>query len=277
MDRNENCRRELEYLLESFERLIGVRVTLQDPYGFFCDETGNSYLHPDRIYHRVEFCQKADRQRCMAHEWKKANETASLKDKPFVWPCWLGPQQILIPLRWQGRHVGSIFLGPFVSSAARNPARETARGGKYLPVYDIGSLEKDSPLFEAIAIGIIEKTVSASMHGKGERWEKVFRLVINRFTEKIGINDAAKELNLSNSRSSHLIKELFGKPFEQVLLEHRLRRAAALLESTEQSLAEIADSTGFCDVYHLSRMFKRRYGLPPGRYRTKLKAERERI
>ncbi|HBC86078.1 MAG TPA: hypothetical protein DCZ94_03900 [Lentisphaeria bacterium] len=277
MDKDTNCRQELESLLESLERIIGIRVTLQDPYGFFCDEKGNSYLHPDRVYHRLVFCQNADRQRCMVHEWKKANETAGGKTRPFLWPCWLGPQQILIPLRWQDRHVGSIFLGPFVSSSSSPARQETVKGEKDLPRYDMANFEKDSALFEAIAIGIIEKTISASMHGKGERWEKIFRLVINRYTEKIGINDAAKELNLSASRASHLVRELFGMPFERVVLEHRLRRSAALLESTDLSLSEIADSTGFCDVYHLCRMFKRKFKIPPGKYRAKLRAERERI
>ncbi|GEM_PF-6363248 len=277
MDRNEMCRRDLESLLESLERILGMRVSFQDPYGFFCDEIGNSYLHPDRVYHRVDFCQNADRNRCMAHEWKKANEVASGKLSPFLWPCWLGPQQILIPLRWQGRHVGSIFLGPFISTSDMNDRREIVKGEKDLPSYDLVNFEKDSALFEAIAMGIIERTISASIHGKGERWEKVYRLVINRYTEKIGIADAARELNLSASRSSHLIRELFGMPFEQVVLEHRLRRAAALLESTDHSLAEIADSTGFCDVYHLSKMFKRKFKLPPGKYRMKFRTERERI
>ncbi|HCE47058.1 MAG TPA: hypothetical protein DET40_26215 [Lentisphaeria bacterium] len=270
MDKNANCRQELEFLLESLERIIGLRVTFQDPYGFFCDDIGNSYLHPERIYHRVDFCQNGGRQRerCLEHEWKKANATAAGKDRPFIWPCWLGPLQILIPLKWHDRHVGSIFLGPFVSKAGKETKVEKTKGGNILPVYDMGDFEKDSALFEAIALGIIEKTVSVNIHGKGERWEKVFRLVINRYTEKIGINDAARALSLSPSRASHLIKELFGKPFEQVVLEHRLRRTAALLESTDMSLAEIADITGFCDIYHLSKMFKRKFKVPPIKYRT---------
>ena len=203
------CLEELESLLQSLERITGLRVTFQDPYGFFSDEAGNSYIHPDRIYHDLPFCQNANRRKCIEHDWKKSRTVAAVKERPFIWPCWLGPLQILIPLRWKGRHVGSIFLGPFISTGNKGSKRGNVSGEKDLPSYRLHNFGKDLFLFEAVATGIIEKSVAERIHGKGERWEKVYRLVINRFTEKIGVCDAARELNLSASRSSHLIKELF--------------------------------------------------------------------
>jgi AraC family transcriptional regulator len=48
----------------------------------------------------------------------------------------------------------------------------------------------------------------------------------------------------------------------------RLEQAAALLLRTGRPLAEVALSSGFADQSHLSRVFARYFGLPPGEYRT---------
>ena len=53
------------------------------------------------------------------------------------------------------------------------------------------------------------------------------------------------------------------------LVHHlRLERAAALLRDTDLSVLEIAHAVGFASQSHLSRLFNRRYGCPPGRYRA---------
>ena len=48
----------------------------------------------------------------------------------------------------------------------------------------------------------------------------------------------------------------------------RLEQAAALLLRTGRPLAEVALSSGFADQSHLSRVFGRYFGLPPGEYRS---------
>src|SRR5215469_8450817 len=48
----------------------------------------------------------------------------------------------------------------------------------------------------------------------------------------------------------------------------RLERAAAMLLRTTRPLAEVALGSGFGDQSHLSRVFLRYYGLPPGEYRA---------
>lgn len=49
----------------------------------------------------------------------------------------------------------------------------------------------------------------------------------------------------------------------------RCAAAADLLVSTDWPLARIAQATGFCDAFHLSKVFRRHYGLPPGRLRRR--------
>jgi AraC family transcriptional regulator len=48
----------------------------------------------------------------------------------------------------------------------------------------------------------------------------------------------------------------------------RLRRSAELLVSTKLSVAEIALESGFFDQSHLTRHFRRTFGIPPGEFRS---------
>lgn len=47
----------------------------------------------------------------------------------------------------------------------------------------------------------------------------------------------------------------------------RCEAAASLLASTDWPLERIAHEVGFCDAFHLSKVFRARFGLPPGRMR----------
>jgi len=47
----------------------------------------------------------------------------------------------------------------------------------------------------------------------------------------------------------------------------RLNEAATLFSSTDNLLKEVADRTGFANPFHLSREFKRRFGLSPRQFR----------
>ena len=49
----------------------------------------------------------------------------------------------------------------------------------------------------------------------------------------------------------------------------RCEAAASLLASTDWPLERIALEVGFCDAFHLSKVFRCRFGMPPGRMRSR--------
>ena len=53
----------------------------------------------------------------------------------------------------------------------------------------------------------------------------------------------------------------------EAYLSVRLTQASLLLAQTDQTIAEIAASTGFCDASHLGRVFRRREGVTPSQAR----------
>jgi AraC family transcriptional regulator len=77
----------------------------------------------------------------------------------------------------------------------------------------------------------------------------------------IGIAEVAQEVKLSTSRASHLFVEHTGLQFRTYLIWLRLQRAVDAYASGA-SLTEAAHEAGFADSAHLSRNFRRMFGLP---------------
>jgi len=57
----------------------------------------------------------------------------------------------------------------------------------------------------------------------------------------------------------------------QWLREQRLELARTLLSQSDAGLAEIAERSGYANEFGLSRAFKRRFGVAPGRFRRGLR------
>jgi AraC family transcriptional regulator of arabinose operon len=82
------------------------------------------------------------------------------------------------------------------------------------------------------------------------------------------VRSLAESVSLSPSRFAHLFTRQLGQSPMRALREARLRHAARLLESTDLSVDRVAAASGFASPFHFNRVFRARYGVPPGAYRT---------
>jgi len=71
------------------------------------------------------------------------------------------------------------------------------------------------------------------------------------------------ELNLSESRISHLFKEETGLSIKKYLVWSRLKKAFEIVISGETNMYKASIQSGFYDQAHLSKAFKRILGLNP--------------
>lgn len=76
------------------------------------------------------------------------------------------------------------------------------------------------------------------------------------------VKEIAAEVDLSESRFSHLFTEFVRVPVRRYLLWLRLRDVLHMLASAE-TLTEAAHSAGFADSAHLSRTFRNALGIAP--------------
>lgn len=98
------------------------------------------------------------------------------------------------------------------------------------------------------------------------RIRKVIDWAARQLEGTVGLSDAVAVSGLSASRLRHLFVEQTGLPFKTYLLWLRLTRAVEAYASGA-SLTHAAHQAGFSDSAHLSRTFRRMFGIPPASLR----------
>jgi AraC-like DNA-binding protein len=89
-----------------------------------------------------------------------------------------------------------------------------------------------------------------------------------RYFEPLGVNDLARAAGLSRAHFSREFRRTFGESPHAYLLTRRLERAAALLRSTNRSVAEICLCVGLRSIGSFTTSFTRTYGVSPTAYRA---------
>jgi AraC-like DNA-binding protein len=89
-----------------------------------------------------------------------------------------------------------------------------------------------------------------------------------RYFEPLDVDDLARAARLSRAHFSREFRRAFGEPPHSYLLTRRLERAAALLRTTDRSVADICFSVGLQSVGSFTTSFTRTYGRSPTAYRA---------
>lgn len=89
-----------------------------------------------------------------------------------------------------------------------------------------------------------------------------------RYSEPLGVDQLAAAAGLSRAHFSREFKRAFGVSPHAYLLTRRLERAAALLRTTDRSVADICLSVGLQSIGSFTTSFSRTYGQPPTAYRA---------
>jgi AraC-like DNA-binding protein len=89
-----------------------------------------------------------------------------------------------------------------------------------------------------------------------------------RYFEPLGVDDLAAAAGLSRAHFSREFRRSFGESPHAYLLTRRLERAAALLRTTDHSVARICLAVGLRSVGSFTTSFTRTYGVSPTAYRS---------
>lgn len=101
-------------------------------------------------------------------------------------------------------------------------------------------------------------------------------LADRRYAEPLDVPDLARAARLSPAHFSREFARAFGETPHRYLLTRRLERAAALLRSTDRSVADICMTVGLRSVGSFTTSFGRMYGLSPTAYRARYPPASER-
>ena len=82
------------------------------------------------------------------------------------------------------------------------------------------------------------------------------------------VAEIANHVFLSPAHFRRVFKAGTGEAVWVFVQRRRIERAMAMLEQTDRPIVDIANQCGFAHQAHLTRLFKRRFGITPGRVRS---------
>lgn len=108
-------------------------------------------------------------------------------------------------------------------------------------------------------------TISES---EGQRMSTVFQYLLKHYAEELELEKVAAQIHLSPPAFCRYFKKHTRKTFTVFLNEIRINAACRMLkEEQHRSVAEVAYSTGFNNIPHFNRTFKRVMGQRPNDWR----------
>lgn len=93
-------------------------------------------------------------------------------------------------------------------------------------------------------------------------------LADSRYFEPLTVRDLARAAGLSPAHFSREFRRVFGEAPHRYLMTRRLERAAALLRTTDWSVARICFAVGLTGVGSFTTSFGRMFGMTPTGYRA---------
>lgn len=148
----------------------------------------------------------------------------------------------------------------------------------YIELHDSLLKREDTMSLEESLIFVFSRTFTKSRDMRnplsyGLNDDRRIAVIIDFFNENLHRQISLEELAiLSDCTSFHIIRifrSRTGMSPYAYLTQMRLERARRLLEAGF-SITDTAFETGFSDQSHLTRKFKRRYGITPGIYMNQL-------
>ena len=132
------------------------------------------------------------------------------------------------------------------------------------------SLRVKSTIYEIISCFIdhsVRNEVESVAPASVLKLQRVTEYIDQHMDKDIKIEQLAEIMHFNTNYLYHFMKTHLGITPMQYIYKRRLEKAKFLLTNTDDTLTEIASVTGFSDVYHFSKSFKKNTGISPRAYR----------
>ncbi|MBN8216080.1 MAG: AraC family transcriptional regulator [Spirochaetes bacterium] len=132
-------------------------------------------------------------------------------------------------------------------------------------------LEAKGLMTQLIALLLDSEGGASPVSPQDTGWARIkpaLDLLHTKFSQgDLPVAEAARAASLSASHFALLFRRQMGMPLHRYLRELRIRHARSLMADRGIPLAELAQCTGFADVYSFSKAFRKVTGVAPGKFR----------
>ena len=97
---------------------------------------------------------------------------------------------------------------------------------------------------------------------------EIDRLVDAYYTNDVSLDLLSEKLFISTQSIKRIIMSVYGKTFNELKLELKMRNAKRLLRETNMTINEIAKETGYSTTRGFLTAFSKYEGMTPTRYRN---------
>jgi|HigsolmetaAR203D_1030402.scaffolds.fasta_scaffold03792_5 AraC-type DNA-binding domain-containing proteins len=91
----------------------------------------------------------------------------------------------------------------------------------------------------------------------------------DNLSQPLRLKDVADYLHISGRHLSRIFDAELGQSFSSYVRKEKIRQAGILLATTDLTIKEISDRTGFDTVHYFTTVFTDEMGMPPGKFRKK--------
>ncbi len=272
-----------EWAIQSFEHLTGLQVVVHDLGSHLWP-----FLQPERFRHRSSYCTAIKAR----HDWACVHfEVTRLRQDILATPegryhqCHAGLIEWALPVVIHDQLACVLFAGQARASGDYQHLHHDIRRSvlDFVPKLPRVTEAKAQAILESfrqlrsrllhwhsLASTFLQNThefPGDHLQDIGDRRLFIQGFLHRNHARQTTLGELAHVLHLGESRTSHLVKELFGCNYVQLLMQIRLRTAASLLRESSLSILEVCHNSGFQDVSHFHRCFQKRFATTPRKYR----------
>jgi AraC-like DNA-binding protein len=255
---------DFETVIGEFQRMTGLLVCIK----FFDRFTGCvSFMSASMVHHELhqsKFCRNVKLTRneeCKTCDLRQLPARCERERRLFVNTCHAGADEVIIPLFQDETLAGVAYVGQF---------RMNRKQPECLPLLtqtELSGLLAKTHMFAAYLRETLRESWREKRRKCHYREEVIHAFLQARLHENPGLNDLARHLGLSVTRTAHVVKAVTGHSFIELKDDMRLARSRNLLCSTYHKVAHIADISGFSSSQYFHRFFKRKTGMTPQGFR----------
>lgn len=277
-----------ETAITTFETWSGLQIFIWD-----LDETAlTPYVLPARTQETYPHCitvqSRGLHHKCVAFEQHFVYGEIGNHPEGLTKVCHAGLLEWAVPIILEGRIIAILYAGQglvghnlrITLSDSQSGSTDLSWAATHPPLKLIDTaksalyLEGLRQLAARLQLWLIEaqRIVGQSPHiSPKSDWMTRRNVILNfihqHHTERITMADLATLLHLSQSRTAHVVKEVCGQTFSNLVVAARIRSATTLLRYSQLSVSDIAYQCGFTDPSRFYKLFKQSMGMTPVTFR----------